>query len=53
MVFKNNSGKNYGIELRKEDPCSINNFLVEILNENKKLEDKIKKINGIMKKLLI
>ena len=49
MVFKNKSGKNYGIELRKEDPCSINNFLVEILNENKKLEEKIKRIKGIMK----
>ena len=36
-------------ELRKEDPCSINNCLVEILNENKDLKEKINKIKSVMK----
>lgn len=36
-------------ELRKEDPCAVNNCLVEILNENKELKDKINKIKGVMK----
>ena len=49
FIFTTNSGKNYGIQLNKEDPYSINNCLVEILNENKKLEEKLKRIKGIMK----
>ena len=36
-------------ELRKEDPCSINNCLIEILNENKDLREKINKIKHVLK----
>ena len=49
FLYTTNSGDNYNIELKKEDPCSINNCLVEILNENKELKDKINKIKGVMK----
>ena len=37
------------VQLIKEDPCSVNNFLVEILNENKKLKEKILKIKNSLK----
>ena len=36
-------------QLIKEDPCSINNCLVEILNENQKLKEKIHKIKDAIK----
>ena len=32
------------VELNKDDPFSLNNYLIEILNENKLLKDKIRQI---------
>ena len=32
------------VELNKDDPFSVNNYLIEILNENKSLKDKIRQI---------
>ena len=32
------------VELNKDDPFSVNSYLIEILNENKSLKDKIKQI---------
>ena len=36
-------------ELKKEDPFSLNNCIIEILNDNKKMKEKIKKIKEYMK----
>ena len=48
-IYINMENKNY-VQLIKEDPCSVNNCLVEILNENKTLKEKIQKIKNAMKK---
>ena len=40
---------NFSIELIKEEPCTVNNCLVDILNENIKLKKKINEIKGVMK----
>ena len=34
------------IILDKADPCSVNNYLIVILNENKSLKDQIKNISN-------
>lgn len=49
FVFIQQTKNNYGIEIRKEEPLSINNLLVEILNENLRLKEKIKNIKEAMK----
>ena len=44
LLIYNQKNENNNIELNKEDPYSVNNYLIEILNENKLLKDKINQI---------
>ena len=43
-IYFNTSEKNRDISSQKEDPYLINNLLIEILNENIKLKEKLSKI---------
>ena len=43
-IYFNNSDKSQEISLKKDDPYLINNFFIEILNENIKLKEKLNKI---------
>ena len=44
-IYKEQCDKN-DILLDKADPCSVNNYLIVILNENKSLKDQIKNISN-------
>ena len=46
LVIYNQKGENKDIPLNKDDPYSVNNYLIEILNENKLLKDKINQIKN-------
>ena len=46
LVIYNQKGENKNIDLNKEDPYSVNSYLIEILNENKLLKDKIDQIKN-------
>ena len=47
-IYITDPEKKYNIQLIKEEPHLVNNCLVEILNENKKLKKKIKDIKKAM-----
>ena len=44
LLIYNQKNENKNVELNKEDPYSVNSYLIEILNENKLLKDKINQI---------
>ena len=46
LVIYKQKEENKNIELNKEDPYSVNSYLIEILNENKLLKDKIDQIKN-------
>ena len=48
FLYINDPENKYNIVLNKEEPHSVNNCLVEILNENKKLKRKLKDIKKWM-----
>ena len=50
-IFYNQSGKKYESELNENDPFTLHQFLVEILNENKMLTDKLKQVKELITKL--
>lgn len=47
-IYNTNSEKKFA-SFNKEDPFSVNNCIVEVLNDNKKMKEKIQKIKGLMK----
>lgn len=44
LLIYNQKNENKNVELNKEDPYSVNSYLIEILNENKLLKDKLNQI---------
>lgn len=47
-AYNDKSEKKSTIKLDLNDPCSLNNFFVEILNENIKLKEKLKQIKSFI-----
>lgn len=50
-IFKQQSPKKYNTNLDTSDPYTMNNFLVEVLNENKMLRAKFTSIKDLIEKL--
>lgn len=46
-IYNTNSEKKF-TDFNREDPFSVNNCIVEVLNDNKKMKEKIKKIKDLM-----